>query len=62
MRRLEKIKQLSIEHHCSVASVVFLEVDVFPVIGGRTLSQIEDSMSGADVSIPADVITDLLGY
>lgn len=68
LRRLELIKQLSVEHHCSVASVVcgilcsIQEVDVFPIIGGRTLSQIEDSMNGADVSIPAEAVAKVLGY
>ncbi|MBQ7950112.1 MAG: aldo/keto reductase [Clostridia bacterium] len=68
LRRLELIKQLSAEQRCSVAAVVcgilcsISAVEVFPIIGGRTLSQIEDSMRGADVSIPANVITDVLGY
>ena len=66
LRRLDIIKQLATDLHCSVASVVcgilcsVPEVDVFPIIGGRTVSQIADSMSGADVSIPSETLNKIL--
>ena len=66
LRRLEIIKQLATDCNCSVASVVcgllcsIPEVDVFPVIGGRNVSQIADSMNGADITIPSDAIKSVL--
>lgn len=62
LRRLKMIKQLATDLQCSVASVVcgilcsIAEVEVFPIIGGRTVSQITDSMGGADIEIPADAV------
>ncbi|MBR5239520.1 MAG: aldo/keto reductase [Clostridia bacterium] len=67
LRRLEIIKQIATDFNCSVASVVcgllcsIPEVDVFPVIGGRNVSQITDSMNGADITIPSDAIKSVLG-
>ena len=61
LRRLEIIKKLSFDLNCSVASVVcgilcsIPEVDVFPIIGGRNVSQIADSMGGSDIEIPSDI-------
>ncbi len=66
LRRLEMIKNIAKKHHCSVASAVcgvlcsISEVDVFPVIGGRTVSQIADSMPGADVTVSSEEIRELL--
>ena len=66
LRRLEIIKQIATDFNCSVASVVcgllcsIPEVDVFPVIGGRNVSQITDSMNGADITIPSDAIKSVL--
>lgn len=66
LRRLEIIKQIATDCNCSVASVVcgllcsIPEVDVFPVIGGRNVSQITDSMNGADITIPSDAIKSVL--
>ncbi len=66
LRRLEIIKKIAKMHHCSVASAVcgvlcsISEVDVFPVIGGRTVSQIADSMPGADITVSSEEIRELL--
>ncbi len=66
LRRLEIIKKLASDCNCSVASVVcgilcsIPEVDVFPVIGGRTVSQITDSLNGADITVSADAIKSVL--
>lgn len=55
LERLEVIKALADKNHCSVASLIcgalcsFVKPEVFPIIGGRTLLQIEDSLKGADV-------------
>ena len=60
LKRLEIIKQLASDLHCSVASVVcgilcsISEMEVFPIIGGRNISQIADSMGGADIVIPEE--------
>ncbi len=68
LRRLEIIKELSIKHECSVASVVcgclcsFNSPDVFPIIGGSRIEQIEDSMRGADVVIAPSELEKLFGF
>ena len=66
LRRLEIVKQIAGKHHCSVASAVcgvlcsIPEVEVFPVIGGRNVLQITDSMGGADVTVSSEEIRELL--
>ena len=68
IRRTEIIKQLAKEHNCSIASVVCAilcsvsEFDVFPIIGGRNVSQILDSLDGADITIPSDTVRTLLDF
>ncbi len=57
LSRLEVLKRLSDKYSTSVAGVIcgafssFDNPEVFPVIGGSNLKQIEDSLSGADVKI-----------
>ncbi len=57
LTRLEFMKKLSVKYDASIAAIIcgaFCSFDcpeVFPVIGGSNVRQIEDSMSGADVSI-----------
>ncbi len=57
LKRLEILKLLSKKYGCSIAAVVCASLcsltapDVFPIIGGSNISQIEDSMSGADLSL-----------
>ncbi len=66
LRRLQIIKQLATDSDCSVASVVcgilcsVPEIDVFPIIGGRNVSQITDSMGGSDLDISADAVKKVL--
>ncbi len=68
LRRLEMIKKIAEKHQCSVASAVcgvlcsIPEVEVFPVIGGRNVSQITDSMQGADVTVSSEEIKELLTF
>ena len=51
------MKALAQKYNCSVGAIVCSAMcsincpDTFPVIGGSRISQIEDSMSGADVVI-----------
>ncbi len=55
VKKVEVIKELAREHHCSVAAIIcgafcsFRQPEVFPVIGGRNLAQITDSLTGADI-------------
>lgn len=55
LAKLEYMKTLSQKYNCSVGAVVCSAMcsinfpDTFPVIGGSKISQIEDSMFGADI-------------
>ena len=55
--RLEIIKELAEKYKCSVAAIVcgaMCSLDypsLFPIIGGSNVSQIADSMSGADITV-----------
>lgn len=55
LKKLEVMKTLSEKYNCSVGAIVCGAMcsinipDTFPVIGGSRISQIEDSMSGADI-------------
>ncbi len=57
LRRLEVMKRLAKKYDCSIASLIcgafssFDVPEVFPVIGGRNLSQIEDSLNGGSVML-----------
>ena len=60
INRLEVLKTISAKYGVSVAGAIcgafssFEIPEVFPVIGGSRLSQIEDSLSGADVEVSKD--------
>lgn len=69
LRTLEVIKKLSDKYGCSIAAVVcgalasLSRVDVFPIIGGSRVSQIEDSMSGAALTLSKDELAEVfIGY
>lgn len=55
LAKLDVMKKLSKKYNCSVGAIVCGAMcsiscpDTFPVIGGSRISQIEDSMSGADI-------------
>ncbi len=55
LEKLEVIKSFSEKYNCSVGAIVCGAMcsincpDTFPVIGGSRVSQIEDSVSGADI-------------
>ena len=54
------MKSLAEKYNCSVGAIVCSAMcsidcpDTFPVIGGSRVSQIEDSVSGADIVIPTE--------
>lgn len=60
IEKLEVIKALSQKYGCSVAAIVcgamcsLTEPDTFPVIGGSSARQIEDSMRGGDICLTDD--------
>lgn len=65
LNRLEVLKRLSEKYNTSVASIIcgafssFEIPEVFPVIGGSKLKQIEDSLGGADVVIEKEELIDI---
>lgn len=60
LEKVEVMKKLSKKYSCSVGAIVCGAMcsidcpDTFPIIGGSRISQIEDSMSGADVVLGED--------
>ncbi len=60
LEKAEFMKSLAEKYNCSVGAIVCASMcsincpDTFPVIGGSRISQIEDSMSGADIEISED--------
>lgn len=68
LKRLELLSQLSKKYECSIAAIVCgalcsIEVpDVFPIIGGSRVEQIEDSMRGADVIVEDGELKALFGF
>ena len=68
LKTLEVLKRLSEEHSVSIASIItgafcsFSEPEVFPLIGGRNISQIEDSMNGGDVVISKEEISEIFKF
>lgn len=57
LSRLETIKRLSAKYNCSTASLIcaafcsFNVPEVFPIIGGKNVEQIKDSLLGADITL-----------
>ncbi len=68
LKTLEVLKRLSKEHSVSIASVIcgafcsFSEPEIFPLIGGRNISQIEDSMNGGDVVISKEEFFEIFKF
>lgn len=62
IEKVEVIKNLALKYHCSVAAIIcgafcsFKNPEVFPIIGGKNLSQITDSLTGAKVVLTEDEI------
>ncbi|MBO5955500.1 MAG: aldo/keto reductase [Clostridia bacterium] len=68
IERLETIKELSGKYSCTVAALIsgafcsFEQPEVFPIIGGSRLSQIEDSLSGADVLLTKEELKKIFKF
>lgn len=68
LERLDMIRQLARKYNCSIAACVcaclcsLSSPDVFPIIGGSNIKQIEDSMSGADIIIDKQELRNLFKY
>ncbi len=66
--RLEVMKYLAKKYDCSIASLIcgafcsFEYPEVFPIIGGRNLTQIEDSLRGADVCLTKDELKQIFKF
>lgn len=66
--KYEYIIKLSEKYECSVASIVcgslcsINKPNIFPIIGGRTVEQIEDSMCGADLALETVELREIFGY
>jgi len=67
LEKAEFMKSLAEKYNCSVGAIVCGAMcsincpDTFPVIGGSRISQIEDSMSGADIEISEDELKVIFG-
>ncbi len=65
LSRLEVMKKIAKKYSCSVASVIcgafssFEIPEVFCIIGGSTIAQIEDSLNGQDVAVSQDELRDI---
>lgn len=68
LNRLEVLKRLSKKYDVSIAGVIcgafssFDIPEVFPVIGGSNLKQIEDSLCGADVNIEKSELKEIFKF
>ena len=68
LNRLEVIKELSQKYDCSIAALIcgafcsFETPEVFPIIGGSRLSQIVDSLNGADVALTKDELVRIFKF
>ena len=60
LEKLEVMKALAQKYDCSVGAIVCSAMcsinypDTFPVIGASRISQIDDSMSGADIVLTGE--------
>ena len=68
LERLEVLKGLSEKYGASIAAIIigafssFETPEVFPVIGGSRLQQIEDSLDGADIKIQKSELVDIFKF
>ena len=68
LKRLEVIRELSQKYECSIAALIcgafcsFEVPEVFPIIGGSRLSQIEDSLNGADVTLTKEELVRIFKF
>ena len=68
LNRLEVLKRLAKKYDKSIAAIIcgafssFEVPEVFPVIGGSNLKQIEDSLSGADVKLEKSELAEIFKF
>lgn len=68
LKRLKAIQTLSEKYGCSIAGTVCAILatldcpDVFPIIGGKNVNQLSESLDGANVIIDKSDIKKVLGY
>jgi len=68
LRRVEVMKELAKKYNCSMASLIcgafcsFEKPHVFPIIGGSRLSQIVDSLEGADVELTQEELKTIFKF
>lgn len=68
LKRLAVMQDLAKTYHCSVAAIIssafsaFSAPEVFPIIGGSNLAQIEDSMRGGEVDIPQNEAMEIFSF
>lgn len=68
LERLEVLKRLSLKYGASVAAVIcgafssFDVPEVFPVIGGSSVEQIEDSLGGSDIKIEKTELEEIFRF
>ena len=68
LKTLEVISELSQKYNLSIAAIIcgalcsFENPDVFPIIGGSNVKQIEDSMSGVDLVVTEDELKSIFKY
>ena len=68
LERLEVMKEIAETHNCSIASVIcgafcsFNLPEVFPIIGGKNLEQITDSLNGADIVLSDKQLRDIFKF
>ena len=66
MKTLKVLEEFSQKYSCSIASIIcsaFCSLDipeVFPIIGGRNIEQITDSMKGAEITLTNDEVKKVL--
>ena len=67
IRRLKVLELLSEKYNCSIASVIsaafssFENPIVFPIIGTGSITQLEDTMAGQDITLEKSELTDVFG-
>lgn len=68
LNRLESMKKIAAKRGCSIASVIcgafcsFDTPEIFPIIGGRTVEQIADSLNGHDIILEKSELFDIFKF
>lgn len=68
LKRLANMQEVAEQHNCSVAAVIcgafssFTLPEVFPIIGGSNIAQIEDSMRGGEVQLEENEVMKIFSF